>query len=59
MKTTGAPSLNDIEEQNKVFDDRNNINETDEVVLIIEDDINFATIVRDFARNKNSRQLLR
>ena len=58
LKTTAAPSLNDIEEQNKVFDDRNNINETDEVVLIIEDDINFATIVRDFARNKKFKTIV-
>lgn len=58
LKTTAAPSLNDVEEQNKVIDDRNNINETDEVVLIIEDDINFATIVRDFARNKKFKTIV-
>ncbi|WP_439506690.1 response regulator [Sediminibacterium sp.] len=58
LKITAAPSLNDVEEQNKVIDDRNNINETDEVVLIIEDDINFATIVRDFARNKKFKTIV-
>lgn len=58
LKITAAPSLNDVEEQNKVSDDRNNIFETDEVVLIIEDDINFATIVRDFARNKKFKTIV-
>lgn len=58
LKTSAAPSLNNIEEQDKVLDDRNNINEEDAVVLIIEDDINFATIVRDFARNKKFKTIV-
>jgi CheY-like chemotaxis protein/two-component sensor histidine kinase len=58
LKTSAAPSLNNIEEQDKVLDDRNNINEEDEVVLIIEDDVNFATIVRDFARNKKFKTIV-
>ena len=58
LKTSAAPSLNNIEAQDKVLDDRNNINEEDAVVLIIEDDINFATIVRDFARNKKFKTIV-
>jgi len=58
LKTSSAPSLENIEEQDKVLDDRNYINEEDEVVLIIEDDINFATIVRDFARNKKFKTIV-
>lgn len=58
LKIAAAPSLINITEQNKVNDDRNNINQEDEIILIIEDDINFATIVRDFARNKRFKTIV-
>lgn len=52
------PLLNDVAEQNKVEDDRNNLSDADQVMLIIEDDVNFATIVKDFARNKGYKVLV-
>ncbi|BDQ11377.1 response regulator [Sediminibacterium sp. TEGAF015] len=58
LKTIEAPELDNIEEQDKVSDDRNNLKDNDEVILIIEDDENFATIVRDFARNKNFKTII-
>ncbi len=58
LKTIAAPELNDIQEQNKVSDDRNQLIDNDEVILIIEDDENFATIVRDFARNKKFKTIV-
>jgi signal transduction histidine kinase/CheY-like chemotaxis protein len=58
LKVSSAPSLINIVEQDKVPDDRNNIKDEDEVILIIEDDINFATIVRDFARNKKFKTIV-
>ena len=58
LKTIEAPELDNIEEQDKVSDDRYNLKDNDEVILIIEDDENFATIVRDFARNKNFKTII-
>ncbi|WP_327248477.1 GAF domain-containing hybrid sensor histidine kinase/response regulator [Sediminibacterium salmoneum] len=58
LKTVAAPELSNIQEQTKVSDDRNQLTDNDEVILIIEDDENFATIVRDFARNKNFKTIV-
>jgi len=58
LKTIEAPELVNIVEQTKVSDDRNHLTDKDEVILIIEDDENFATIVRDFARNKKFKTIV-
>jgi signal transduction histidine kinase/CheY-like chemotaxis protein/CHASE3 domain sensor protein len=47
-----------ITTQNKVADDRNYINKGDKVMLIIEDDPQFARIVQDFARNKKYKTIV-
>jgi len=39
-------------------DDRNNISKKDKLILIIEDDIYFADILRDFARNKGFKTIV-
>ncbi|MFY0255037.1 response regulator [Chitinophaga sp. 30R24] len=39
-------------------DDRHNINKQDKLILIIEDDIYFADILRDFARNKGFKTIV-
>ncbi|MGO4290493.1 response regulator [Chitinophaga sp. RAB17] len=41
-----------------VEDDRNNISKQDKLILIIEDDIYFADILRDFARNKGFKTIV-
>jgi len=41
-----------MREQSKVQDDRYNIEVGEKLMLIIEDDVNFATIIRDYARHK-------
>lgn len=41
-----------------VEDDRNNITRQDKLILIIEDDIYFADILRDFARNKGFKTIV-
>jgi len=38
--------LEDIEEKDNIVDDRNNIGELDNVILVIEDDLSFANILR-------------
>ncbi len=58
LAVNSAPTLVNIEEQNSVEDDRNNIQDTDLVMLIIEDDINFATIIKDFARTKGYKVIV-
>lgn len=40
------------------IDDRNTINENDKVVLIIEDDVNFAKILLDFVRQKHYKGVI-
>lgn len=44
--------IGNIREQTAVEDDRNNLQQGDKLMLIVEDDISFATIIRDFARHK-------
>lgn len=44
--------IGNIREQTAVEDDRNNLLQGDKLMLIVEDDISFATIIRDFARHK-------
>jgi signal transduction histidine kinase/CheY-like chemotaxis protein len=56
--TANIPSLIDVIEQTMVADDRDNIQAADELILIVEDDVNFVTIVRDFARNKGYKTIV-
>ncbi|NLR80704.1 response regulator [Chitinophaga eiseniae] len=41
-----------------ISDDRDNISKQDKLILIIEDDIHFADILRDFARNKGFKTIV-
>ncbi|NLR58567.1 response regulator [Chitinophaga polysaccharea] len=41
-----------------ISDDRHNISKQDKLILIIEDDIHFADILRDFARNKGFKTIV-
>ncbi|MDR3681718.1 MAG: response regulator [Flavipsychrobacter sp.] len=50
--------IGDVVQQTKLSDDRNNIGPTDKVMLIIEDDIHFAGILQDFARNKKYKTII-
>jgi CheY-like chemotaxis protein/CHASE3 domain sensor protein len=50
--------LPDEWEESGVDDDRNNITSDDRVILIIEDDVPFARILVDFAREKNFKALV-
>ncbi|WP_052731219.1 GAF domain-containing hybrid sensor histidine kinase/response regulator [Spirosoma radiotolerans] len=45
-------------QQDTVSDDRDNLKKGDKVMLIIEDDIRFATIVRDFSQSKGYKTLV-
>lgn len=45
-------------EHSQLADDKANIGPDDKVMLIIEDDINFATITRDFARDKGYKVIV-
>ncbi|BAV08043.1 Signal transduction histidine kinase [Filimonas lacunae] len=47
-----------VTEQTKVLDDRNKLAKGDKIMLIIEDDAQFARIVQDFARNKNYKTIV-
>lgn len=53
-----APLLEEVVEQQIVEDDRNSITHQDNVMLIIEDDENFASILKDFARNKGYKPIV-
>lgn len=50
--------FNEIQEQTRVADDRHQLKEDDKLILIVEDDVNFATIMRDFARHKGYKTLI-
>ncbi len=47
-----------VPEQDLVEDDRNGIAPGDKVMLIVEDDVRFAAIVRDFARERGYKALV-
>ncbi len=53
-----VPLLEEVVEQQLVEDDRNCINDRDNVMLIIEDDENFASILKDFSRNKGYKPIV-
>ena len=59
-KIEEAPEVDEssITRQSKVADDRNYITKGDKVMLIIEDDPQFARIVQDFARNKKYKTIV-
>ena len=42
----------------EISDDRNNINRTDNSILIIEDDSKFAAIIKNFAQSRNYKTLI-
>jgi signal transduction histidine kinase/CheY-like chemotaxis protein/CHASE3 domain sensor protein len=44
--------------QTLVEDDRNNLQQNDKVMLIIEDDVNFARVIQAFSRSKNYKTLV-
>jgi signal transduction histidine kinase/DNA-binding response OmpR family regulator len=69
LEATAAPStasaaplpevvLDNFTEQQKVEDDRKIFAESDKTILIIEDDVNFATILKDFARDKGYKVMV-
>ncbi len=47
-----------IREQNEVPDDRHQLQSGEKLMLIIEDDVNFATIIRDYARHKGYKVVI-
>ncbi|MDX3915437.1 MAG: response regulator [Pseudosphingobacterium sp.] len=50
------PSM--VKEQEIIRDDRNVVSRGDKCILIVEDDISFSTILRDFARSKGYRVIV-
>jgi len=58
LPIVAAPQLDEVVEQQQVEDDRKCIGIEDKVMLIIEDDESFASIVKDFARNKGYKPIL-
>lgn len=50
--------IDNIREQQKVADDRNEIKPGEKLMLIVEDDVNFATIIRDYARHKGYKVVI-
>lgn len=55
-----APAIRDIAPPGDqlVEDDRNGINKQDKLILIVEDDASFASILRDFARQKGFKTIV-
>lgn len=47
-----------IREQNTVPDDRHQLQTGEKLMLIVEDDVNFATIIRDYARHKGYKVVI-
>jgi signal transduction histidine kinase/CheY-like chemotaxis protein/CHASE3 domain sensor protein len=47
-----------IKEQTKIEDDRHALSETDKVMLIIEDDVNFASVLYDFAKTNGYKAVV-
>ncbi len=52
------PNLVNITEQTAVADDRDDIQENDKIMLIIEDDVTFATILKGFATDKGYKAIV-
>lgn len=51
-------SLENVVNQKLIIDDRNQLDNKDRLMLIIEDDVNFATILMDFARIKGFKVIV-
>lgn len=51
-------SLSEIKEQTVIADDRDQLKKGERLMLIVEDDVNFATIIRDYARHKGYQVIL-
>ncbi|WP_134087717.1 response regulator [Olivibacter sp. XZL3] len=47
-----------VKEQTRIPDDRSALEADDKRILIVEDDVNFSTILRDFARSKGYRAIV-
>ncbi len=58
MPAVANVSLEKVTEQDKVEDDRGIASKHDKLILIIEDDENFATILKDFARDKGYKTIV-
>lgn len=50
--------LKEVTEQNVIKDDRNKLSPNDKVILIIEDDVAFATILRDLSSEKGFKTIV-
>lgn len=50
--------LEKVREQTAILDDREQLKKAGRLMLIIEDDINFATIIRDYARHKGYQVII-
>jgi len=57
-QATAVKINNKVVAQPEVADDREDVKKTDKLILIIEDDPNFASIVRDFAREKGFKTIV-
>ncbi|SJZ35544.1 response regulator [Sediminibacterium ginsengisoli] len=60
LSPTAVPELDasKVTLQQQVEDDRDNLEEGDRPILIIEDDVNFATIIKDFTRHKGYKAIV-
>ncbi len=47
-----------IKEQTAIADDRTQLKKGEKLMLIVEDDVNFATIIRDYARHKGYQVII-
>jgi len=50
--------MENIREQTAIADDRAQLKKGEKLMLIIEDDVNFATIIRDYARHKGYQVII-
>jgi len=50
--------LEHIKEQTAIADDRTQLKKGEKLMLIVEDDVNFATIIRDYARHKGYQVII-
>lgn len=50
--------LEHVKEQTAITDDRTQLKKGEKLMLIIEDDVNFATIIRDYARHKGYQVII-
>lgn len=58
QEVKALPVLDDIKEQQEVSDDKNKIKTGEQVILIIEDDAQFASVLQDFAHEKGHKTII-